>query len=101
MGANIYYLELIFTSVNILQQYKLMKKDILTEILLLKKNNKKHQKKNLLIHLLELIQVMQKMVMIQITRLVIQKDLLMSSKIKKIKEQEKKLIEEKEIRKKL
>ena len=89
MGANIYYLELIFTSVNILQQYKLMKKDILTEILLLKKKDKKHQKKNLVINLLELIQVMQKMVMIQIIRLVIQKDLLMSSKINKKKNKKK------------
>ena len=41
MGANIYYLELIFTSVNILQQQKLMKKDILTEILFLKKKKKR------------------------------------------------------------
>ena len=47
MGANIYYLELIFTSVNILQQQKLMKKDILTEILFLNKKDKKHQKKKL------------------------------------------------------
>ena len=47
MGANIYYLELIFTSVNIPQQQKLMKKDILTEILFLKRKDKKHQKKNL------------------------------------------------------
>ena len=45
MGANIYYLELIFTLVNVLQQQKLMKKDILTEILFLKKKDKKHQKK--------------------------------------------------------
>ena len=67
----------------------------LTEILFLKKKDKKHQKKNLVVNLLELIQVMQKMVMIQIMSLVIQKHLLMSSKIKKIKELEKKLIEEK------
>ena len=73
MGANIYYLEMIFISVNILQQQKLMKKDILTEILFLKKKDKEHQKKDLVVNLLELIQVMQKMVMIQIMKLVIQK----------------------------
>ena len=37
MGANIYYLQLISTSVNIF----LMKKDILTEILFLKKKRQK------------------------------------------------------------
>ena len=73
MGANIYYLEMIFISVNIHQQQKLMKKDILTEILFLKKKDKEHQKKDLVVNLLELIQVMQKMVMIQIMKLVIQK----------------------------
>ena len=44
---NIYYLELIFTSVNVLQQQKLMKKDILTEILFLKKKRQKALEKNL------------------------------------------------------
>ena len=82
MVVNIYYLELMFISINFYQQQKLMKKDTLTEILFLKKKDKKHQKKNLVVNLLELIQVMQKMVMIQIMRLVIQKHLLMSSKIK-------------------
>ena len=82
MSTSIYYLELIFISVNILQQQKLMKKNIPTDILFLKKKGKKHQKKNFVVNLLELIQVMQKMVMIQIMRLVIQKHLLMSSKIK-------------------
>ena len=38
---------------------------ILTEIVFLRKKDKKHQKKNLVVNLLELIQVMQKMVMIQ------------------------------------
>ena len=47
MGVNIYYLELMFTLVNILLQQKLMKKNILTEILFLKKKDKKHQKKTL------------------------------------------------------
>ena len=42
----------------------MMKKDILTEVLFLKKKDKKHQKKNLVVNLLELIQVMQKMIMI-------------------------------------
>ena len=47
MGVNIYYLELIFILVNVFQQYKLMKRDILTETLFLQKKHKKHQKKNL------------------------------------------------------
>ena len=80
MGVNIYYLELIFILVSVFQQQKLMKKDILTEILFLRKKDKKHQKKNLVVNLLELIQVMQQMVMIQIMRLVTQKHLLMSLK---------------------
>ena len=45
MGVNIYYLELIFILVSVFQQQKLMKKDILTETLFLKKKDKKHQKK--------------------------------------------------------
>ena len=40
MGVNIYYLELIFTLVNVLQQQKLMKKEILIEILFLRKKHK-------------------------------------------------------------
>ena len=48
------------------QQYKLMKKDITIETLFSKKKDKKHQQKNLVVNLLELIQVMQKVVMIQI-----------------------------------
>ena len=47
MGVNIYYLELILISINFYQQQKLMKKVILTEILFLRKKDKKHQKKNL------------------------------------------------------
>ena len=47
------------------------------------KRQKALEKKNLVVNLLELIQVMQKMVMIQIIKLVIQKYLLMSLKIKK------------------
>ena len=47
MGVNIYYLELIFILVNIFQQLKLMKKVILTDAILLRKKDKKHQQKNL------------------------------------------------------
>ena len=83
MAVNIYYSELMFISKNLYQQQILIKKDILTEILFLRKKGKKNQKKDLLANLLELIQVMQKMVLIQIMRLVTQKHLLMSSKIKK------------------
>ena len=55
MGGNIYYLELMFISIKFYYQYKLMKKDILTEIFFLKKKDKKHYKKNLVLNLLELI----------------------------------------------
>ena len=41
MGVNIYYLELIFILVSVFQQQKLMKKDILTETLFLRKKDKK------------------------------------------------------------
>ena len=78
MVVNIFYLEFIFILANVFEQQKLMKKDILTETLLLKKKDKQHQKKNLIVNLLKLIQVMQKMVIIQIMRLVMQKHLLMS-----------------------
>ena len=61
MGVNIYYLELIFILINFDQQKRLIKR-----VILLKKKDKKHQKKNLVVNLLELLQVMQKMVMIQI-----------------------------------
>ena len=57
MIKNTYCLELIFILLNIFQQQKLMKKVILTEILFLKKKDKRHQKKNLTVHLLELILV--------------------------------------------
>ena len=45
MGVNIYYLELIFISLSAFQQQKLMKNDILTETLFLKKKDKNYQKK--------------------------------------------------------
>ena len=49
--------------------------------LIFEEKDKKHQKKNLVVNLLELMQVMQKMVMIQIMKLMVQKHLLMISKI--------------------
>ena len=42
MGVNIFYLELIFILVSVFLKKKLMKKDILTETLFLKKKDKKH-----------------------------------------------------------
>ena len=80
MGVNKYYLELMFILINFYQQQKFMKKDILAEILFLRKKDKKHQKKELVVNVLESIQVMQKMALIYIMRLVIQKHLLMSLK---------------------
>ena len=47
MGVNIYYLELMFISINFYQQQKWMKKDILREILFLRKKDRKQQKKKL------------------------------------------------------
>ena len=85
MDVNTYHLELMFISISFYQQQKLMKKDILTRILFLRKKDKNHQKKHLVLNLLELIQIMQQMVMIYIVRLVTQKHLLMNSKIKKQK----------------
>ena len=76
MEVNTYYLELIFILLNIFQQQKLMKKVILTEILSLKKKDKKHQNKNLIVNLLELILV--KKIMIQTMKLVEYKYLLVN-----------------------
>ena len=80
MGVNIFYLELMFILINFYQQQKFMKKDILAEILFLRKKDKKHQKKKLVVNVSESIQVMQKMALIYIMRLVIQKHFLMSLK---------------------
>ena len=82
-GCKYIYLELIFILVSVFQLQKLMEKDIMTETLFLKKKDKKHQKTNLVVNLLELLQVMQKIVTSQIMRLVMYKHLLKSSKIKK------------------
>ena len=57
MGVNIYHLELMLILLNISQPQKLMKKVILTETLFLKRKDKSHQKENLVVNLLELIQV--------------------------------------------
>ena len=47
MGVNVFYLELMFTLIIFYQQQNLKKKNILTEILFLRKKVKKHQKKKL------------------------------------------------------
>ena len=59
MDVNIYYLKLMFILLNISQPQKLMKKVTLTEILFLRRKDKKHQKKNLVVNLLELIRAKQ------------------------------------------
>ena len=56
MGVTAYYFELMFILLNIFQPQKLMKKVTLTEILFLRKKGKKHQKTNLVVKLLGLIQ---------------------------------------------
>ena len=75
MSVNTYYLELMSILLNIFQPQKLMNKTMKAENLFLKKitkktKNKRHQKKKLVTNLLELIQVMQKRVMIQTMKLV-------------------------------
>ena len=57
MGVNIYYLELMSILLNISQLQKLMKNVMLTVTLFLRRKDKKRQKKNLVVNLLELIQV--------------------------------------------
>ena len=73
MDVHTYYLELMFILLNIFEQQKLMKKVILTETLFLKKKDKRHQKKNLTVNLLELILVekilMQAMNLVEYRRL--------------------------------
>ena len=51
LGVNIYCLELIFVFVNAFQQQKLVKKGITIETLFLKKKDKRHQKKSLVVNL--------------------------------------------------
>ena len=101
MGANIYYSEFMFISINSYQQQKLMKKDILKEILFLRKKDKKHQKKKLVC----------KFISINTSNTKNGYDLdykvgnieafIDEFKNKKIKELEKKIIEEKEMREKV
>ena len=68
MDVNTYHLELMLILLNIFQPQKLMKKVIIAEILFLRKKDKKHQKKNLVVNSLELIQV--KKVIMQTMKLV-------------------------------
>ena len=68
MGANEYYLELMFILMNIFQPQKVMKEHMLTETLFLRIKDRKCQKRNLVLNLLELIQV--KKVMMQTMKLV-------------------------------
>ena len=78
MGVNIYYLELMFILLNISLSQKLMKKVILTETLFLRRKDKKHQEKNLVVNLLELKRV--KKAMMQTMKLVEYKHLSVSLK---------------------
>ena len=80
MVVNTYYLELMSILLNIFQPQKLMNKTMKVENLFLKRKDKRYQKKNLVASLLELIQVMQKEVMIQIMKLVKYKHLLVNLK---------------------
>ena len=80
-----------------------MKKDILIEKLFLKKKDKKHYKKNLIVNLLELIQVMQKWFWFRLCTSILGnvQAFIDEFKNKKIKKLEKQSIKEKEIREKL
>ena len=80
MVVNTYYLELMSILLNIFQPQKLMNKTMKVENLFLKRKDKRYQKKKLVASLLELIQVMQKEVMIQIMKLVKYKHLLVNLK---------------------
>ena len=88
MDANTYYLELMPILLNIFQLQKLMNKHTKAENLHLRKKDMRHQNKNLIENLLELIQVMQEEVMIQTMMLV--KHLSVNLKTKKEKNQMKK-----------
>ena len=70
-----------------------MNKTTKAENLYLRKKEKRHQKKSLVANLLELIQAMQKRVMIQTMKLVKYKHLLVNLKKKKMKEKENKIKE--------
>ena len=83
MGTNTYYLEMMSILLNIFQPQKLINKTTKAENLFLRRKDKRHQKKNLVVNLLKLIQVMQKDVMIQTIKLVKYKYLSVNSKTKK------------------
>ena len=71
MGVNTYYLELTSILLNVFQSQKLMNKTMKAEKLFKKKQKKQEAlEKKLGCKLLELIQVMQKRVLIQIMKLV-------------------------------
>ena len=78
MGANIHYLELMFILLNIFQPQKLIKK-LVDRDLILRRKDKKHQKKNLVVSLLEMILVSLTM---QIMKLVKYKHLSVNLKTK-------------------
>ena len=101
MVVNIYYLKLMFISMNFYQQQKLMKNDILTEISFLKKKDKKHQKKNLVVNLFRINTSNAKNGYDLDYEVGNIEAFIDELKNKKIKELEKKLIEEKEIKEKL
>ena len=84
MGTNTYYLEMMSILLNIFQPQELINKTTKAENLFLRREDKRHQKKNLVVNLLKLIQVTQKEVMIQ-TKLVKYKYLSVNSKTKKKK----------------
>ena len=90
MGANTFYLELMFILMNIFQPQKVMKEHMLTGTLFLRRKDKKSYKRNLAVNLLELIQV--KKVMMQTMKLVEYKHLsvnLEREAIKTIKQKNK------------
>ena len=76
MDATMYYLELMFNFLSMIQPQKLMNRTMLAEGLFLKNKDKKSQKKNSAVNLLELIQT----IMIRIKKLAEYKHLLVSLK---------------------
>ena len=70
MDANTYYLELMSILLSIFQPQKLMNKTMKAENLFSRRKDKRHQKKDLVPNLLELIQVMQEETVTQTMKLV-------------------------------
>ena len=83
MGVNIYYLELMFILINFYQQQKLMKKGHTDRDLIFEEKRQEALEKKFGCKFIRINTSNAKMFMIQIMRLVTQKHLLMSSKIKK------------------